>query len=138
MDPAGILEIRALMHELADRDGVTIILASHQLDEVQRVCDSVAILDRGKLVAGGRVDALTGINERLRLIATPTAQVLEILGAKGTADGEHAVFAAITRDEAPALIKALARADVDITEARWIGGDLEKVFLDSTGDADAR
>jgi ABC-2 type transport system ATP-binding protein len=138
MDPAGILEIRALMRELADRDGVTIILASHQLDEVQRVCDSVAILDRGKLVAGGRVDALTGINERLRLIATPTAQVLEILGANGTADGEHAVFAAITRAEAPALIKALAKADVDITEARWIGGDLEKVFLDSTGDADAR
>lgn len=138
MDPAGILEMRALMRELADKDGVTIILASHQLDEVQRVCDSVAILDRGKLVKDGRVDQMTAVNERLRLLASPTAKVLDVLGAKGVADGEDAVFAAITRVEAPALIAALVKARVDITEARWIGGDLETVFLDSTGDADAR
>jgi ABC-2 type transport system ATP-binding protein len=138
MDPAGILEMRALMRELADRDGVTIILASHQLDEVQRVCDSVAILDRGKLVKDGRVDQMTAVNERLRLLASPRDKVLELLGAKGVADGADAAFAAIPRAEAPALIAALVKAKVDITEARWIGGDLETVFLDSTGDADAR
>ncbi len=138
MDPAGILEMRALMRELADRDGVTIILASHQLDEVQRVCDSVAILDRGKLVKDGRVDQMTAVNERLRLQASPRDTVLELLGAKGVADGADAAFAAIPRAEAPALIAALVKAKVDITEARWIGGDLETVFLDSTGDADAR
>lgn len=138
MDPAGILEMRALMRELADRDGVTIILASHQLDEVQRVCDSVAILDRGKLVKDGRVDQMTAVNERLRLLASPRDKVLELLGAKGAADGADAAFAAIPRAEAPALIAALVKAKVDITEARWIGGDLETVFLDSTGDADAR
>ena len=138
MDPAGILEMRALMRELADRDGVTIILASHQLDEVQRVCDSVAILDRGKLVKDGRVDQMTAVNERMRLLASPRDKVLELLGAKGVADGADAAFAAIPRAEAPALIAALVKAKVDITEARWIGGDLETVFLDSTGDADAR
>jgi ABC-2 type transport system ATP-binding protein len=138
MDPAGILEMRALMRELADKDGVTIILASHQLDEVQRVCDSVAILDRGKLVKDGRVDLMTAVNERLRLLASPRDRVLELLGARGVADGADAAFAAIPRAEAPALIAALVKAKVDITEARWIGGDLETVFLDSTGDADAR
>ena len=138
MDPAGILEMRALMRELADRDGVTIILASHQLDEVQRVCDSVAILDRGKLVKDGRVDQMTAVNERLRLLASPRDKVLELLGARGVADGPDAAFAALPRAEAPALIAALVKARVDITEARWIGGDLETVFLDSTGDADAR
>ncbi|MDO8295687.1 MAG: ABC transporter ATP-binding protein [Caulobacter sp.] len=137
MDPAGILEMRALMRELADRDGVTIILASHQLDEVQRVCDAVAILDRGKLVAEGRVDSLTAVGERLRLLASPTARVLEILGDRGVADGPDAVFAALPRAEAPALIAALVKAKVEITEARWIGGDLEKVFLSHTGETDA-
>ncbi len=138
MDPAGILEIRALMRELADKDGVTIILASHQLDEVERVCDAVAILDRGKLVKELRIDQITTVGEQLRLLATPTARVLDILGAKGAADGADAVLAAIPRAEAAALIKALVTAGVDITEARWIGGDLEQVFLSSTGDADAR
>jgi ABC-2 type transport system ATP-binding protein len=137
MDPAGILEMRALMRELADRDGVTIILASHQLDEVQRVCDAVAILDRGKLVAQGSVDQLTAVNERLRLTASPVATVVEILGDRGQTDGDSAVFAAIPRADAPALIKALVQADVAVTEARWIGGDLEKVFLSHTGDTDA-
>ena len=137
MDPSGILEMRALMRELADKDGVTIILASHQLDEVQRVCDAVAILDRGKLVAEGRVDALTGVNEQLRLLASPRAKVLELLGAKGKADGADAVLAAIPRDEAPALIASLVKAKIEITEARWIGGDLEKVFLSHTGETDA-
>lgn len=137
MDPAGILEMRALMRDLADKDGVTIILASHQLDEVQRVCDAVAILDRGKLVAEGRVDQLTGVDERLRLLATPVAKVLEILGDRGLADGSDAVLAAIPRAEAPALIAALVKAKIDVTEARWIGGDLEKVFLSHTGESDA-
>ena len=137
MDPAGILEMRTLMRELADRDGVTIILASHQLDEVQRVCDRVAILDRGKLVGEGRVDALTAVHERLRLLATPTAKVLQMLGERGAADGPDAVLAAIPRAEAPALIRALAADGVEITEARWIGGDLEQVFLSLTGEADA-
>ena len=137
MDPAGILEMRTLMRELADRDGVTIILASHQLDEVQRVCDRVAILDRGKLVGEGRVDALTAVHERLRLLATPTAKVLQVLGERGVADGDDAVLAAIPRVEAPALIRALAADGIEITEARWIGGDLEQVFLSLTGEADA-
>ena len=137
MDPAGILEIRALMRELADKDGVTIILASHQLDEVQRVCDAVAILDRGKLVTEGRVDTLTAVNEQLRLLAGPKEKVLELLGDRGKADGEDAVLAAIPRAEAPALIAALVKAKVEVTEARWIGGDLEKVFLSHTGETDA-
>ncbi len=139
MDPAGILEMRTLMRELADKDGVTIILASHQLDEVQRVCDRVAILDRGKLVGEGGVDQLTAVHERLLLTATPTAKVLETLGERGAPDGDGVVLAAVTRAEAPGLIRALATSGVDIVEARWIGGDLETVFLNLTGDAaDAR
>jgi ABC-2 type transport system ATP-binding protein len=136
MDPAGILEIRALIRELADRDGVTVILASHQLDEVQRVCDRVAFLDRGRLVREGSVSDLTAVHELLRLTVSPADKALALLGDKARVDGD-AVLATIDRKDAPALIKALVKAGVDITEARWIGGDLEAVFLSLTGEADA-
>jgi ABC-2 type transport system ATP-binding protein len=136
MDPSGILEIRALIRELADKDGVTIILASHQLDEVQRVCDRVAILAKGRLAASGSVDALTEGQERLRLTATPQAAVLEVLGARGQADGD-AVLAQVTRAQAPDLIRALAGRGVDIVEARWEGADLERAYLFHTGAGDA-
>ena len=136
MDPAGILEIRALIRELADKDGVTVILASHQLDEVQRVCDRVAFLDRGRLVREGSVSELTAVHELLRLTVSPAEKALAVLGDKGRMDGD-AVLAAVERSGAPALIKALVKAGVDITEARWIGGDLETVFLSLTGETDA-
>jgi ABC-2 type transport system ATP-binding protein len=125
MDPTGIREIRDLIRELADRDGVTVILASHQLDEVQKVCNQVAFLAKGRLTA---IEDLGKTREQLRILATPQAAVLEILGKRGTADGE-AVLAAITRTEAPDLIRALAGRGVDVVEARWVGGDLERAYL---------
>lgn len=136
MDPVGIQEMRVLIRELADKDGVTVILASHQLDEVQRLCDRIAILNKGKLSTEGPVDALTAANRKLRLEATPAAKVLEMLGDRGRPDGE-AVLADITRAEAPALIRALAGAGVDVSEARWVGGELETAFRFHTGGPDA-
>nr|WP_295106227.1 ABC transporter ATP-binding protein [uncultured Caulobacter sp.] len=130
MDPAGIQEIRALIVDLAQREGVTVILASHQLDEVRRVCDRVAILSKGKVVAEGAVADLTAGEARLRITAaSPIAQVLAVLGAKGVADGADAALADIRRDETPALIRALVEAGVEITEARWRDADLEGVYL---------
>ena len=130
MDPAGIQEIRALIVDLAQREGVTVILASHQLDEVRRVCDRVAILSKGKVVAEGAVADLTAGEARLRIsTASPIAQVLSVLGAKGVADGADAALADIRREEAPALIRALVEAGVEITEARWRDADLEGVYL---------
>ena len=134
MDPAGINEMRALIRELADKDGVTVVIASHQLAEVQRVCDRVAILDHGRLVSEGAVSELvSGQASGLRIVATPTAAVLKLLGKKGIRDGEG-VLALIERREAPDLFRRLVAENISITEARWVGGDLEKVFLQQTGE----
>jgi ABC-2 type transport system ATP-binding protein len=132
MDPPGIQEMRALIRSLADDDGVTVVLASHQLLEVQRVCDRVAIMNRGKLVREGAVSELTATGERLRLSVKPVERVMEILGAKGVMDGAG-VLAHVTHAEAPALIRALVEAGIEIDEARWVGADLESVFMTETG-----
>ena len=132
MDPPGIQEMRALIRSLADDDGVTVVLASHQLLEVQRVCDRVAILNKGKLVREGAVSELTAVGERLRLSAGPVDKLLAVLGARGVRDGE-AVLADVPRAEGPALIRALVEAGVDIHEARWVGTDLEAIFFTETG-----
>ena len=132
MDPPGIQEMRALIRSLSDHDGITVVLASHQLLEVQRVCDRVAIINKGKLVREGTVSELTTGGERLRLSVKPAERVLEVLGAKGSMEGA-AVLAAIPRAEGPALLKALIENGIDIDEARWVGADLESVFMSETG-----
>lgn len=137
MDPPGIQEMRALIRSLADNDGVTVILASHQLLEVQRVCDRVAIFNKGRLAAEGKVSELmAGAGERLRLSGTPLATMMGVLGERGTIEGD-AVLASLARAEAPALLRALIEKGVDIDEARWVGGDLESVFMAETGDRHA-
>lgn len=137
MDPPGIQEMRALIRSLADNDGVTVILASHQLLEVQRVCDRVAIFNKGRLAAEGKVSELmAGAGERLRLSGTPLATMMGVLGERGMIEGD-AVLASLARAEAPALLRALIEKGVDIDEARWVGGDLESVFMAETGDRHA-
>jgi ABC-2 type transport system ATP-binding protein len=131
MDPPGIQEMRALIRSLADDEGVTIILASHQLLEVQRVCDRVAIMNKGRLAAEGRVTDLVAGGERLRLTATPLAKILGVLGDRGQMDGDS-ILANIPRSEGPALLRALIEQGVDIDEARWVGTDLESVFMAQT------
>jgi len=128
MDPVGIQEMRALMRELAEKDGVTILLSSHLLDEVQRVCDRVAIFARGKLVSEGRIDMLLAGQEKLRLLAVSKAALLDRLGARAVPDGDG-VLVAVSRAEAPALLRELIGGGIDLVEARWVGGELENFYL---------
>ena len=58
LDPYGMKEVRELVAKLAREDGLTVFLSSHILSEVQQVCDRVAVIDEGRLVAEGRVDQL--------------------------------------------------------------------------------
>lgn len=132
MDPPGIQEMRGLIRSLANDDGITIILASHQLLEVQRTCDRVAILNRGKLAAEGLVSDLTAQTEYLRLTASPLAEVKNIVGESGQIV-EDAIHINIRRHDTPALINYLVSRNIDIMEARWIGADLEAVFMAETG-----
>jgi ABC-2 type transport system ATP-binding protein len=132
MDPPGIQEMRALIRSLADTDGITVVLASHQLLEVQRVCDRVAIMNKGKLVREGLVRDLTASGERLRLSLTPMAPAMALLGDRGSLEG-NAILAAVPRNEGPALLRALIDKGIDIDEARWVGADLESVFMTETG-----
>jgi ABC-2 type transport system ATP-binding protein len=126
--------MRTLVRDLVDKDGVTIILSSHLLDEVEKVCDRVAILDHGKMIAEGRVADLVSGRGAMFIAASPIDKALAIAGARARAH-EGGMAVDIPRDEAPALIRALTSGGVDIFEARWLTQSLEDVFLSRTGGA---
>ncbi len=77
LDPMGIAEIRELIRKIADQ-GKTIILASHLLDEVQKVCTHFAVLKRGVLIHTGPVNEVGGANEVVEVNAEE-ANLSEIL-----------------------------------------------------------
>lgn len=77
LDPVGIAETRELIINLA-KEGKTIILASHLLDEVEKVCTHVAILQKGKLITSGHVDEVL-VNEDMVEIGAEDMQALSAI-----------------------------------------------------------
>ena len=135
LDAAGIREVRELIKTLG-ASGVTVLLSSHQLGEVQQVCDRVAIMSHGQVIASGSVSELlasrTTGDVRVRL-ADPLQgrTVLEAAGFTVTALEDAWRVGGVTD---PALVtKVLSTAGLYLTELSPIAADLESVFLALTG-----
>jgi ABC-2 type transport system ATP-binding protein len=69
LDPAGILEMRGLIRDFVD-EGRTVLLSSHLLDEVERTCDGVAIIDRGRIVTQGTLAEAVGAGDNAILVGS--------------------------------------------------------------------
>jgi ABC-2 type transport system ATP-binding protein len=82
LDPVGIAEIRELIKELARR-GKTIIMASHLLDEVEKVCTHVAILKRGNLLTAGQVDEVLANEDIVEIAATDNEALYSLIQGMG-------------------------------------------------------
>ena len=139
MDPAGMAEIRELIRSLGSHDR-TVLLSSHLLYEVEQVCDSVAILSKGRLIAQGPVADLVGSRgaDRVRLRTTDNTRAAEILSAltwveKVALDGPWVVVTAPS-ERSSELSAALGRSEVYVTEMTAREMSLEHYFLDVTGD----
>ncbi|MBV8727500.1 MAG: ABC transporter ATP-binding protein [Candidatus Eremiobacteraeota bacterium] len=131
LDPVGRADVRALLPEL-QANGATIFLNSHLLAEVEAVCDRVAVIDRGNLIATGSLDELLG-HFGLRItfaeIGEPLAQQLSARGA--LLDGQAtATFDRIDEDTVPSLIADLVRNGAAIKAVQPIRRTLEERFLE--------
>jgi len=78
LDPQGIADIREIIKNEATK-GKTIIIASHILDEVEKVCTNVAILKRGKLIKTGKMHELLSTNEQIFLSSDRNSELFEFL-----------------------------------------------------------
>lgn len=142
MDPAGIRDLRAALRRLA-RDGVTVILSSHNMTQVEEICDSVTVLHRGRVAFAGRLDAMRADAPdpvwRLRTSDDTAAldQARDAMGVKAEShdDGGLAVFAAQER-----LDDYVLRLGRDGVAVRGLGLDitpLESLFFQLTGETSA-
>ena len=81
LDPAGILEFRGLVRRLVG-EGRTVVLSSHLLDEVEKICDAVAIVDQGRVVWQGPIDAIrNGGRRTLHVAVDDEAAAIALLDA---------------------------------------------------------
>jgi ABC-2 type transport system ATP-binding protein len=144
------VEARAAMRGVVaalKRDGIAVLLTSHDLDEVERVADRIAILDRGRIVAEGRPGELAGgAHRELRftlsraLDAAGTAALEERL-ARRVAEEERGRYR-LDGEPSPAIVAELAawaaENDLLIADLRVGGATLEERYLDIVAAAEGR
>lgn len=133
LDPIGRLDVREIIFGLRER-GTTVFLDSHLLTEVERVCDRVAIVDRGRVVATGAIDELTeGHEVRVRCTGLDAAALAALGGggANGTIeaaeDGLRAV--GIDAERVPDLVAAIVAAGGRVHSVEPLRRSLEERFL---------
>ncbi len=137
LDPAGIRDIRTMIRELGE-SGVTVLLSSHILAEVQQVCDSVSIIGEGRLLSQGRVEDLVGRGEAMgvRLRVAERERAAEVLRAAGMTVSIDAQTLYVEAVPDPARItQVLAEAGLFVRELVPDRADLESVFLELTSKA---
>lgn len=141
MDPDGMAEIRDLIRALGTGDR-TVLLSSHLLHEVEQVCDSVAILSRGRLIVQGGIHDLVHslAGDRLRVHTTDNEKAIGILSALDwvgeiiVEDGTILVTAPAERS--PELTEALGRSQVYVAEMSAEQMSLEQYYFKVTGGGD--
>jgi ABC-2 type transport system ATP-binding protein len=138
LDPAGMADMRSLIRQLG-RDGRTVLLSSHLMNEVEQVCDRVGVIARGRIVAEGTVSDLRGVDRLLvrvdqplqareLLVPVPNVAALDISGQAVRLEADPG-----SEIDAAMVARLLVEGGVAVNELRHDRRSLEQVFLDLTG-----
>jgi ABC-2 type transport system ATP-binding protein len=137
LDPAGILEFRGLIRSFVD-EGRTVFLSSHLLDEVERTCDMVAIVDQGRIVRQGRIAEVAGGDAHALAIGCDDPPAAERILAErrdvasvGDRGGALHVVLAPGADAAD-VNRALVLAGIAVRSLEPARSSLEERFLELT------
>ena len=149
IDPEGVRELMDLIRQLSAQDGRTLLLSSHQLYQVQQVCDRVGIFVKGRLIACGTIGELGRQLENdgrflLELQAEPMDEALRkalaaIPGVKEIQPAGDSWEIVSSRDVRPDVTRAAAERGAAILSLRQRGGDLDEIYrqyFEKAGDRD--
>ncbi|AWB44933.1 ABC transporter ATP-binding protein [Paenibacillus sp. CAA11] len=148
LDPKGIKEMREFIRRLA-AEGMAVFVSSHLLSEIQLLCDRVAIISRGRVLAVGNVDELIQGSSNYVVwnfnIAQKGSEIMKEAGIELIEDpesilddaiiagmGKNAVVAIMEEDQIAKMLPRLVEAGVEVLSVHKINPTLEQLFLEMT------
>jgi ABC-2 type transport system ATP-binding protein len=145
LDPGGIQEFREMIRAMVEQEGRTVFLSSHLLDEVEKICDAAAIVDRGKVVTQGPIAELAEGEARHELIIgvdDPRRAITLLDGAEQVREAHLSdeglrVVLAGGPETAAAVNARLVSAGLAVTRLEPVRHSLEQRFLEITSRLDA-
>jgi ABC-2 type transport system ATP-binding protein len=145
LDPGGIQEFREMIRALVEQEGRTVFLSSHLLDEVEKICDVAAIVDRGTVLTQGPIAELAGGGARHELIigVDDAERALDLLAASDAVREAHRsdeglrVVLAGSPETAAEINALLVSGGLAVTRLEPVRHSLEHRFLEITSRLDA-
>ena len=137
LDPAGILETRHLIRAFVD-EGRTVFLSSHLLDEVEKTCDQIAIVDQGRVILQGAVDEIAATGDPTVLLDVDDAEAARTLLSaesrvtKVEQEGHELRVTLADGLGSAELNKALVQAGIAVSRLEPARATLEEKFLEVT------
>jgi ABC-2 type transport system ATP-binding protein len=139
LDPQGIHEVRLLLPRLQTERGLTIMLSSHLLHEVERICNRVAIIDEGRLLYQGALENLIAKERLVKITAEPLEAAYELLtrdamlnGLSVHRNGSRSLYVRMPDEQIPRVNALLVTNNIRVTELSSQQATLEEVFLNLT------
>ncbi len=137
LDPQGTREVRSLVASLGE-EGVTILISSHLLSEVEQICTHVGVMRTGRLVAQGAIEELRAAQQATVHVTTPdgasAARVLARVGLADAAMSDEGATGLLGDVPPERVVAALVGADVAVREFVIDRPRLEDLFIELTGE----
>jgi ABC-2 type transport system ATP-binding protein len=135
LDPSGIREMREFIRYLAEQEGISVLVSSHLLSEIQLMCDRVAIISKGRIVRVDTVQSLLAQQERVVWRLSPMSKGVQVLNGLTDAvetNGDMVITPYIEQ-ELGRWNQSLVEAGVTVTEMSRKLPSLEDLFIELTG-----
>jgi ABC-2 type transport system ATP-binding protein len=136
LDPNGILEMRELLKDLNRKHGLTILVSSHLLVEIERLVTHIGIIHRGNLLFQGTLPELISRQEQSSFTAFETSdnqRALEIIAATGVAaraDNGRIAAPLLEKELIARVNQRLVNSGIDVYQISAVKNDLEAIFFD--------
>jgi len=144
LDPAGIQEMRAFIRDLVEKRGKTVFLSSHLLNEVEQVCDRVAIIHIGEMIREGPVaELLANATPTLRVQVSPAKKAEDVLKERWkvsreppTMEGDSWLIVTASSQDSPKVVESLVAHGIQVHQVIARRQTLEEYFLAATREND--
>ncbi len=136
LDPQGIREVRLLIRRLRDELGLTVLLSSHLLYEIEQICNRVAIIDEGRLLYQGTIDKLLDKDKTIKLTVDRLEEAYKLLDADPmlsvTRNGTQSIYVKMSDEQIPRVNALLVERGFQVMELSPQRETLEQVFFKLT------
>ena len=133
LDPAGVLQVRELLRN-ARHAGKTIFFSSHQLTEVEQICDRIAFLNQGRLVRSGSLREFQSESDRVEIeVKGISAAQLSLIDPSPVNAGPNSLRLSIAPSEQRRVIEGIWKAGGEIVSLIPLRRRLEDLFLEWSG-----